>query len=443
MFYRKNTYSVPIEVSTYGRNILFNVIAQIFVYYFSAHKRDEGVAWVSLVFYWMTTALVLLSLHRMRVASVKGDCDDGEVEWSYGAACYALAVFLFCAFRAVSTDLNAACAHTSAVSHAQRVRDCRDIVVSSKWNLRYECLLNEYLGVHHVDDMAVPIDGTARDSPLATPVSLDGSISNTLRNAGDRLQKGLTNARTDFHRAGMVLNQLRSVRGAVAAAASVVQAVANENADDDEKPLHDGSRNTKPGADNSDLASDESDDTADATRARIDAAYSVGDVQVHRRRNDQLDVRASASRHREPTRKRCDIVLRQLSDEVADRQYLHRSSSTRRAKRNEKMSDSVGGDEYFPAHGDLDYDDAYDSGTSDDDQYYYDDGDAHEYRRTYSNGDLKSTPRHNVRYSRRNRNSSTSTTAHVVFFMSLCSAAASYVFIIRFGNSTPEGFGEC
>ena len=78
--------------------MLLNAIAEVLVYYFTVHDHDEGIAWMALIFAYITTALVFWSFHRIKVARIRQDINEGEEEWSSAVTFYVLSTVLFYAF---------------------------------------------------------------------------------------------------------------------------------------------------------------------------------------------------------------------------------------------------------------------------------------------------------------------------------------------------------
>lgn len=98
MFCGESDHSPSIEVSNLGRWLLLNTIAKALAYYFMVHDRDDSVVWAAIIFVYASTALVFLTFHRMKVARVKLDIDEGEPEWTTAVSAYVASVVAFGAF---------------------------------------------------------------------------------------------------------------------------------------------------------------------------------------------------------------------------------------------------------------------------------------------------------------------------------------------------------
>lgn len=95
--------SVSLEVSGGIKWLLMNALAQSLSYYFTVHSHDENLVWLSNIFLLLSTALVFVSVHRMKLASVRSqagyatqeDGVAGDHEWSCAVACYSMALLTF------------------------------------------------------------------------------------------------------------------------------------------------------------------------------------------------------------------------------------------------------------------------------------------------------------------------------------------------------------
>ena len=94
----ESDHSPSIEVSNLGRWLILNIVAKALAYYFMVHDRDDSVVWAALIFVYASTALVFLTFHRMKVARVKLNVDEGEHEWTTAVGAYVLSVVAFSAF---------------------------------------------------------------------------------------------------------------------------------------------------------------------------------------------------------------------------------------------------------------------------------------------------------------------------------------------------------
>lgn len=101
MFCDESKYSVSLEVSNQGKWLMLNTAAMAMTYYFTVHDRDESVVWAGMLFVGITSALVFWGFHRMKVARVKLNIDEGESEWTSAVCMYVIALLLFYTFNQI------------------------------------------------------------------------------------------------------------------------------------------------------------------------------------------------------------------------------------------------------------------------------------------------------------------------------------------------------